>query len=38
MAQPAVDVSDPQVQAAWKDLTNDKSPVNWSRPTFSICG
>ena len=29
MSQPAVDVSDGQVQEAWKQLTNDKSPVNW---------
>ena len=30
MSQPAVDVSDSAVQDAWKQLTNDKSPVNWS--------
>ena len=33
MSQPAVDVSDSAVQDAWKQLTNDKSPVNWYQLT-----
>lgn len=24
-----IDMSDPKLQEAWKDLTNDKSTTNW---------
>jgi len=25
-----IDMSDPALAAAWKDITNDKTPTNWS--------